>query len=340
MSTRTFRKIRFSVILSLNRSNFLDIKREATECEKLGYYAIWLTDHFFPLFGTRVFFGVPSMPRYECWTSLSAIASVTEKLRLGTLVLCNSYREPSVLAKMASTLDNISNGRLEFGIGAGWYEAEYRAYGIPFERASVRISRLREGVQVIKKMWTEEKPRFEGMYYTIRDAFCNPKPVQKPHPPIWIGGSGEKLLLKVVAELADGCNVASWAGKPEDFKHKIAILENHCSSVGRDINEIQKSWAGSVLIAETEEEAKERIKRYVQMRIQMLREMGRDTTSLSEDQLKPSIAGTPEHCVERIKAYVNAGATHFMLYFPREYEYEKLLEDLPIFAKQVIPSFN
>jgi len=330
LSTRVSEKIRFGVILSLNRSSFIDLENEATSCERLGYYAIWLTDHFFPLYGA------PSMPRFECWTSLSAMASVTKNLRLGTLVLCNSYREPSVLAKMASTLDNISNGRLEFGIGAGWYEAEYRAYGIPFEKVSVRIFRLKEGVKVIKKMWTEEKPRFEGRYYMIRDAFCNPKPVQKPHPPIWIGGSGEKLLLKVVAELADGCNVASWTGKPEDFKHKIAILEKHCLAVGRDIDEIQKSWAGSVLIAETEEEVKERIQRYVQMRLQRLRETGRSAMNSTEYQLKPSIAGTPEQCIEKINDYVNAGATHFMLNFPTE----KLLDDLQIFAKQVIPYFK
>lgn len=323
-------KIRFGVILSLNRSNFLDLKNEAIECEKLGYYAVWLTDHFFPLYDS------PSIPRFECWTSLSAIASVTTKLRLGTLVLCNSYRQPSVLAKMASTLDNISNGRLEFGIGAGWYEPEYKACGIPFEKASVRISKLKEAVQVIKKMWTEEKPRFKGRYYTIRDAFCNPTPVQKPHPPIWIGGSGEKLLLKVVAELADGCNLASWTGKPEDFKHKIAVVEKHCSSVGRDFDEIQKSWAGSALIAETEGEAEERIQIHVRMKLQTLRDANRNTTNLTDYQLRPSIAGTPEQCTEKISAYVNAGATHFMFNFPRE----RLLDDLQLFAKQVIPSFN
>lgn len=229
MKTKACGKIRFGAILPLNQVNFTNLKSEALECEKLGFHAIWLSDHFFPF----PLYGASSMPRLECWTSLSGLASVTKKLRLGTLVLCNSYREPSVLAKMASTLDNISNGRLEFGIGAGWFEAEYRAYGIPFENAPVRISRLREGIQVIKKMWTEENPRFEGKYYTIRDAFCNPKPVQEPHPPIWIGGSGEKLLLRVVAEFADGCNVAGWTGKPKDFKQKIAILEKTLSFYGK-----------------------------------------------------------------------------------------------------------
>jgi len=125
----------------------------------------------------------------------------------------------------------ISNGRLEFGIGAGWKENEYLAYGFPFPKPAVRIAQLREAVTIIRKMWTEEKPSFKGKYYEIKEALCDPKPVQKPHPPIWIGGEGEKLTLRVVAELADGCN---WYGTPEEFAHKLNVLKKHCAKVGRN----------------------------------------------------------------------------------------------------------
>jgi F420-dependent oxidoreductase-like protein len=307
--------------------SFPNIKNAAIECEKLGYSTIWFTDHLLSVFGS------PSSPTYECWTTISAIAALTKKLRLGTLVLCNSYREPSVLAKMAATLDNISNGRLDFGIGAGWYSDEYKAHNFPFEKASVRIAKLREAIQVIKCMWTEKNPQFDGKYYKVNDAFCNPKPIQKPHPPIWIGGGGEKLTLKVVAEHANGCNPSSWVGTPEDFKHKISILEKYCSSIGRDLNTIQKSWAGSILIAKTEEEVNKRLKKYVQMRSQGLaraREMG-----FTDYNLKPSLFGTPKQCMETIEDYIKVGVTHFMFNFPQE----KLLEDLQFFAEEVISCF-
>jgi F420-dependent oxidoreductase-like protein len=323
------KKIMFGLVPSLDRNpSFLKIKNEALECEKLGYSTMWFTDHLLSVFGS------PDLPIYECWTTLAAIAAVTKNLRIGTLVLCNSYREPSVLAKMAATLDNISNGRLDFGIGAGWYSEEYKAYNFPFEKASVRIAKLREAAQVIKCMWTEKNPQFDGKYYKINDAFCNPKPIQKPHPPIWIGGGGEKLTLKVIAELADGCNPASWVGTPEDFEHKINVLEKHCSSIGRDPDLIQKSWAGSILIAKTEQELNKRIEKYVQMRMRGLaraKKMG-----FADYNLKPSLFGTPEQCIEKIEEYRKAGATQFMFNFPKE----QIIKDLRLFSKKVITYFN
>ena len=322
-------KIQFSVVPSLDRNpSFCILKKEALEAEKLGYSTMWFTDHLLPTFGE------PTLPVYECWTTLSAIASITKRLRMGTLVLCNSYRDPSVLAKMAATLDNISNGRLDFGIGAGWYLQEYLAYGIQFEKASIRIAKLREAVKVVKNMWTDENPQFKGKYYAINGAFCNPKPVQQPHPPIMIGGGGEKLTLKVVAELADGCNPASWVGTPEDFKHKMTILQKHCTSFGRNFDEIQKSWAGSILITETEHELDKRLKKYVEKRLKGMaraKEMG-----FTDYNLKPSLFGTPEKCIEKINTYINAGVTHFMFNFPEE----QLFKDLRLFAKRVITHYN
>jgi alkanesulfonate monooxygenase SsuD/methylene tetrahydromethanopterin reductase-like flavin-dependent oxidoreductase (luciferase family) len=144
------------------------------------------------------------MPLLECWTALSALARDTRRLRLGTSVLCHSYRSPAVLAKMAATLDVISEGRLDLGLGAGWFEQEYRAYGIPFPRIGERIDQLAEGVEIIRRMWTEAHPRFQGRHYAIDDAVCDPPPLQRPHPPIWIGGEGDWYGSP---RAADGVNV-------------------------------------------------------------------------------------------------------------------------------------
>ena len=170
--------IKFRVQIAQDALDYPNVKRIASECEKLEFDSIWLYDHFYPLsppFNKSVL---------ESWTTLTALALETKAIRLGVLVTCNLFRHPSVLAKMSATVDVISGGRLQFGIGAGWYEEECLAYGIQFPKASVRIRRLRESVQIVKKMWTEEKSDFEGRYYRIKDAICEPKPVQKPHPPV------------------------------------------------------------------------------------------------------------------------------------------------------------
>ena len=158
----------------------------AIESELLGYDSIWVNDHL--IFGSGIL---------ECWTTLSSLVPITERVRLGTLVLCNNFRFPSVVAKMAATLDYISNGRLEFGIGAGWNEEEHRAYGIPFPNPAERVERLREAIEIIKRMWTEKAPYYNGRYYRMEGAVCEPKPLQNPHPSITIGGAGEKLMMKL-----------------------------------------------------------------------------------------------------------------------------------------------
>ena len=153
-------------------SYFNQVREVVLECERLGYHSVWLDDHL--MFGKR--------PILESWTTLSALSSITKKIKLGTMVLCNSFRKPALLAKMAATLDVISNGRLEFGIGAGTQKDEHIAYGIPFSNPSVRIDRMKEAVEIIKTMWTQEKASYEGKYYRIKEAVCEPKPMQKPHP--------------------------------------------------------------------------------------------------------------------------------------------------------------
>jgi F420-dependent oxidoreductase-like protein len=235
-------------------ASFNRVRDVVLECEQLGYDSVWLDDHL--MFGKR--------PVLECWTTLSALSAITAKIRLGTMVLCNSFRKPALLAKMAATLDVISNGRLEFGIGAGVQRDEHAAYGIPFPKPRDRIGRMKEAVEIIKKLWTEESASYQGKYYRINEAVCEPKPLQKPHPPITIGGSGEKLTLKVAAEHADRCD---WGYVPslELYKHKLDVLESHCKVIGRNFHQIEKSCWLEGLTLGTPDECRQKIRQYANL---------------------------------------------------------------------------
>jgi F420-dependent oxidoreductase-like protein len=296
-----FERMRFGVfshVFGFGTTRFLPsyehVRDFTLECERLGYHSVWVPDHL--MYGKN--------PVLECWTILSALSSITRRIRLGTMVLSNSFRSPAVLAKMAATLDVISNGRLELGIGAGVSEGENLAYGIPFPMPSVRIEQMKEAVEIIKKVWTEEKANYNGKYYKIEKAICEPKPLQKPHPPIIIGGGGEKLTLRVTAEHADRYD---WGFLPsmEQYKHKLKVLEGHCSAVGRDFREIEKScWpGGQIFIALNRKELDEKV-------------LQRKPKSVSLKVFKKlNLVGTPDDCIQKIQQYVNVGVTHFMLFF-------------------------
>ena len=193
----------------------------------------WLFDHFMPLGAD------PTGPCLEGWTLLAALAAQTKRLRVGIMVTGNTYRHPAVLANMGATVDVISGGRLDFGIGAGWNELEHSAYGIPLYAPGERIRRMGEACEVIKRMWTETAPDFDGQYYQLRGARCEPKPIHKPYPPFVIGGSGEQLTLRMVAKYADIWNFVG--GSTESFRHKNEVLNNHCATVGRDPAAIERS---------------------------------------------------------------------------------------------------
>lgn len=227
----------------------------------------------------------------ECWTTLAALSSITSRIRLGTMVTCNSFRNPALLAKIAASSDVISGGRLEFGIGAGAQEAEHRAYGFPFPKPAVRTERLKEAVEIIKKMWTEKRVSYTGKYYRVEDAVCEPKPVQKPHPPITIGGGGEKLTLKVTAQYADRFD---WGYLPSVklYKHKLKVLEGYCKAVGRDFGEIERScWLGGQII------------------------LAGDRGKLKEKSMEEGLVSTPEECVRNMQPCLDLGVTYFMLFF-------------------------
>jgi F420-dependent oxidoreductase-like protein len=219
----------------------------AQTAEELGFASAWLVDHFH-----TIPHPTPEVT-FECWMSTAALARDTRNIRIGQMVTCNSYRHPALLAKMASTVDVLSHGRLNFGIGAGWYEHEYRAYGYAYPDAPVRLRQLREAVQVILAMWTQEEAHFEGTYYQVRDAINQPKGVQKPHIPLLIGGDGEKVTLKLVAQYADACNVGD---DPVTAKHKFAVLKVHCATVGRDYESIHRTSTAVCLMADSDEQAR------------------------------------------------------------------------------------
>ena len=194
----------------------------------------------------------------EGWTTISILAGITSKIKLGTLVTGIIYRHPSVLAKMGATLDVLSRGRLFMGIGAAWNQEESLAYGIPFPMNKERLLRLEEAIQIVRKMWTEEEhaATFNGKYYQINNAYCNPKPIQKPSPPIMIGGGGERYTLKMVAKNADACNLF---GSAEPVKRKLSILREHCKSVGRDYDSILKTNLGFIVIDNDKEKVEKRV---------------------------------------------------------------------------------
>ena len=263
-------------------------------CERLGYDSVWLDDHLM----------YNNWPILEPWITLSALSALTSKIRLGTMVTCNAHRDPTLLAKTATTLDVISNGRLEFGVGAGFQEAEHLAYGYGFSKASVRIEAVGEALEVITRLWTQKKANYQGKHYTLKDAVCEPKPLQKPYPPIIVGGGGEKLTMKITAKYADRFDWGSLSSV-EDYKRKLELLQEQCKIVGRDFDEIERScWpGGQVLIAQTQKELGEMISQS-------------KPASLPMDEFREgNLSGTPNECKKQLQSYVDLGVTYFMLYF-------------------------
>jgi F420-dependent oxidoreductase-like protein len=228
------RRVSFGIKTAPQHTSYDDILRvwREADAETLIEHA-WLFDHFMPIAGD--FTG----PCLEGWSLLTALAALTERMRMGLMVTGNTYRHPAVLANIGATVDVVSRGRLDFGLGAGWNEREHHAYGLPLPRPGERIRRLGEACEVIRRMWTEHAPTFEGTYYRIEEAYCEPKPLQKPHPPFVIGGSGEQLTLRVAARYADIWNYAG--GPVDEFTHKNDVLDGHCAAVGRDPSSIQRS---------------------------------------------------------------------------------------------------
>lgn len=233
---------------------FQQVAGVAREAEAAGFDSLWTMDHFHQIATV----GSPDEPILEAYTTLAALAAVTSVARLGVLVSACGFRNPAVLAKMVTTIDIISGGRAVLGIGAGWHEEEYRAYGLDFPSPKERLAQLAEAVQICRAMFTEYAPRFRGRYYNIDEPLNMPRPIHSGGPPILIGGGGEKVLIPTIAALGDACN---FFGGPATVRRKIGVLERACAAVGRDSNEITKTWLGHVIIADSEWELHESLDR-------------------------------------------------------------------------------
>ena len=286
---------------------FEAMTRVAQEAENLGYNSVWLYDHFHTI-------PVPSQEvTFECWMSTAALARDTKRVRIGQLVTCNGYRNPALLAKMASTVDVMSHGRLDFGVGAGWFEHEYRAYGYDYPDAPERLRYLREAIQVILAMWTQEEAVFEGKYYQVRGAINQPKGVQKPHIPLLIGGGGEKVTLKLVAQYADACNIG---GDIPTIRHKLDVIKQHCEDVGHDYTSIRRTSSSICVIGESEKAA-----------LASLKPMERDIVTMMRAS---AMIGSPETIRRRIAEFEDAGIQELIIWFPDAAK----LESLRLFVRE------
>jgi F420-dependent oxidoreductase-like protein len=226
------RRVRFGIKVAQMTGTYDGIRDAWLEADRLGFDTAWAHDHLLNQNDL-------SAPEEEGWTILAALLALSSRIRGGLMVTANTFRHPGVLAKMATTVDRISNGRLDVGLGAGWLEAEHEQYGIPLPPPGERLRMLDEACQVMLALWTQERATFEGVHYRLREAYHEPKPVQRPHPPLVIGGSGEKLTLRIVAKHASEWN---FNGKsPDEFDHKQRVLADHCAAVGRDPGEIERS---------------------------------------------------------------------------------------------------
>ncbi len=282
--------------------------------EETGAFdSVWLYDHFHTV-------PEPTMNTvFECWMATAGLARDTSSVKIGQMVTCNGYRNPSLLAKIASTVDVMSNGRLLFGLGAGWYEHEWRAYGYGFPEVPVRMRASKEACEVIHGMWTEDAPTFSGEFYEIDRPINEPKGVRKPHPAFWIGGGGEKVTLKLVARWGDACNVGG--GDVDTIKRKLSVLKGHCESLGRDYEEITRSTSINVHLLEEGDDPKEAT-------AQARGGRGYD------EYAREFIVGTSDEVAERLRPMAEAGIDYFIVYLPRvAYDPEPVRR----FARDVIP---
>ena len=276
--------------------------------------SIWVYDHFHTV-------PKPTLETtFECWTITAALARDTSRVNIGQMVTCNGYRNPALLAKMASTVDVLSHGRLYCGLGAGWYEHEWRAYGYGFPETRERMRMFREACEIVMKLWTEDYPEFRGEHYSIDKPINEPKGARKPHPSFWIGGSGEQVTLKLVARFADACN---FAGDPETLRRKYDILRGHCETVGRDFESITRSSNRMLFPLKRGEDPRQAT------------EKAREAVGATYEEYANTVeVGTPEQLVERLQPIVDAGVNYLIAYIPDvAYDHDRL----HLYAEEIIP---
>jgi F420-dependent oxidoreductase-like protein len=300
---------------------------QAADTEDGPFESIWVFDHFHTV-------PVPTQEAtHEAWTLMAAFAAATSRVRLGQMCTCIGYRNPAYLAKVAATVDVISGGRAEMGIGAGWYEHEWRAYGYGFPKAGDRIGMLDEGVQIMRQLWTEGTATLDGKHYQVDGAICRPLPLQDGGVPLWIAGGGEKRTLRIAARYADYTN---FDGTPEGFQHKSEILEQHCAEVGTDFGAITRSANYNVVLGETEKDVQDRL---AWMKDHLLR-CG-VPEKVAEERMRDfatgTLTGTPEQLAERLAQLSKLGMSYAILNFA-EVAYDRTA--LTLFTDTVAPALS
>ncbi len=307
--------VKFGLFYPQVGQSFDDFRQRTQLAERLGFDSVFCVDHMWQR-------GLPEVDHLEAWTLLSALAPLTERIRLGALVLCNSYRNPALLAKMAATLDQISGGRLVLGIGSGWMEEEYRGYGYSFPSTRTRIEQLDEALEVIKRLFTEKCADFQGKYYTLNQAYNRPASVTKPHPPILIGGGGEKHMLRVVARHADIWNCPN--NHSRELDKRVAALRKHCDDIGRDFSEIEVSEQSFIVVGSDEADFKKKW------------DMAKQLLGAAFDLEHSAFRGTPDAVVEQLQKRVAQGVT-FFTFLSGDFHAPETLE---LLAEKVLPAFE
>ncbi len=297
---------------------FETMVRVARAADRLGFDSIWLFDHFHtyhrPVLETT----------FEAWTSTAALARETSRIRVGQMVTCAGYRNPALLAKMATTVDVMSAGRLDFGIGAGWYEHEYRAYGFPFPPVAERLQLLEESLQVIHAMWSEPYATFAGAHVRIDDAINEPKPVQQPHPPVWVGGAGEKVTLRLAARYGDATNFGGHLDDMGWYRHKFEVVRAHCEAIGRDPDTIVRSSDVETTLVRPGDDPEALTERY------------RRGQSLAEYRTH-AVVGGPQEIVDTYGRLIDAGVDYIVI---SDVPGLARLDVLEALAADVLPAFR
>ena len=309
------RPVRFGVTLPQIKRGWQEAREAALEFDRLGYDSVWVCDH---LYGVPL----PTLPIFEAWSELAAVAAITERVQLGTLVTPPFFRNPAVLAKQIATIDHISNGRTIVGLGAGWFEAEFKGYGCTFPSLRERMLALNEAAVILKRMWSEQKVTFHGEYFTVEDVVCEPKPLRRP--PILIGGGGERVLMGIVARHADIWN--NLAVFQHQLGEKVEALRRRCDEVGRDFGSIEVSQQCVVVIGEDEEQARVSLEKAKKI-------YGGHMGGELEEH---GIWGSPDAVIEKIERHRELGCSLFCIeFFGRDTRIPARL-----FADKVMPAFH
>ncbi len=310
----TARRIEFGIQANPQKCMFEELLAIWQTAEREGLDHAWTFDHVLPTFMDS------AHPVWEGWTALAALMIQTPRLRAGVLVTNNSFRHPALLARMAATLDHATGGRLEMGLGAGWAEDEYRVYGFDFPRIGERMDAMDEALQFLRSLWTQPRTTFRGRHYTLIDAPCEPKPVQQPHMPLWVGGAGRTRTLRAAARYADGWNV--WMLPRDEYRLALAALERYCEQAGRDPASVRKSILTAFAVDPDRERA-----------LVHLRANSPEVPDEFATAHDHALVGTPDDIASQLQELAELGVDHIVLVLTPSFDHEAL----EAFAHEVIP---